>query len=156
MKNESNKIFRENLERLLIEMQTYNALANRLGVADSTLKSWMNGYRAPSLKMLDKIANTIGCASSDLIKPNAAIQNQGIYTNNSHNAFVRNLNIVFLRKQCFTVPQKLNLLNNVITDFALTSYNRKVQYKLPPLAKLDQIANELDVLAYKLLEENAA
>lgn len=67
--------------------------------------------------------------------------------------FCENLNIIFLKNQCFSIPQKLNLLNNVVTDFALQSYFRKQNYKLPTLSKLDIIADALGVSACSLLSE---
>lgn len=152
MKNHSYLNFRENLEKLL-NGKTYEELALYLDVSSSALKSWINGNRSPALKSIDKLANRIGCYSANLLRTDSNIENKGIHTNDSHHAFVKNLNIIFLKNQCFSIPQKLNLLNNIVTDFALQSYLRKKNYKLPTLSKLDLIADELSVNAYSLLSE---
>ncbi len=152
MQNHSYLNFRENLEKLL-NGKTYEELALYLDVSSSTLKSWINGNRSPALKSIDKLANKIGCYSADLLNIDADIENKNIHTNDSHYSFVKNLNIIFLQNQCFSIPQKLNLLNNVVTDFALQSYLRKKNYKLPTLSKLDLIADQLDINTYNLLLE---
>ncbi len=152
MQNHSYINFKENLE-MLLNGKSYAELAIYLGVPSSTLKSWINGNRHPTLKNIDKIANKIGCYSSDLLNTNANIKNQNMHSNDSHYSFVKNLNIIFLKNQCFSIPQKLNLLNNVVTDFALQSYFRKQNYKLPTLSKLDIIADALGVSACSLLSE---
>lgn len=152
MQNHSYINFRENLEVLLIG-KSYAELALCLYVPSSTLKSWINGNRCPTLKSIDKIANKIGCYSSDLLQVNSNIVNKNMHSNDSHYSFTKNLNIIFLKNQCFSIPQKLNLLNNVVTDFALQSYLRKQDYKLPTLSKLDIIADTLGVNASSLLSE---
>lgn len=154
MKNNSSLVFRDNLEEMLKGKETYEELALYLDVPISTLKSWLNGNRCPSLKTLDNISNNIGCFSYELIFPKALLENKSIYLNDSHSAFVRNLNIIFIEKRCFTIPQKLNLLNNIITDFALQSYTRKTNFKSPTLLKLDLIADSLNIYTYELLKEN--
>lgn len=155
MENESAAVFRDNLERMLRQKAAYGKLASALDVPVSTLKSWVNGRRCPSLKALDKISNTIGCSSYELILPGAVLKNKGAALNNSRSAFVRNLNIIFIEKRCFSIPQKLNLLANGITDFALKSYMRKTNFKTPTLSKLDCIADSLNVPTYELLKERS-
>ncbi len=150
MQNHSYLNFKNNLEYLL-NGKSYSELSLYLDVPASTLKSWINGNRRPSLKRLDKLADKIGCCSSDLIRANADIRNKNITSNNSQSSFVKNLNIIFLKRQCFSLPQKLNLLNNVVTDFALQSYLRRCNHKSPTLSKLDIIADALGVDAYSLL-----
>lgn len=152
MQNHSCQNFKENLEVLLND-KSYSELAQYLNISPSTLKSWINGSRCPTLKNIDKLANKIGCYSSDLLTPKVHIINKNVHSNDSHLSFVKNLNILFLKKQCFSTPQKLALLNNTITDFALQSYLRKQDYRLPTLSKLDVIANELGIPTYSLLLE---
>lgn len=152
MHNHSCLNFRKNLETLL-SGKSYSELALFLDVPLSTLKSWINGNRCPTLKSIDKVANKIGCNSSDLLNIDLNIVNIGMRSNDSHCLFVKNLNIIFLKNQCFSIPQKLNLLGNVVTDFALLSYLRNKDYKLPTLSKLDIIADSLGINAYSLLSE---
>lgn len=152
MPNHSYLNFRENLESLL-KGKSYSEVAIYLGVPSSTLKSWINGSRCPTLRSIDKLANRIGCYSSDLLISRFYIIDKNVHSNDSHLSFVKNLNIMFLKNQCFSTPQKLALLNNVITDFALQSYLRKQDYKLPTLSKLDVIADALGIYTYSLLLE---
>lgn len=152
MPNNSYDNFRNNLETLL-NGKSYSELALYLNVPSSTLKSWINGSRCPTLRNIDKLANRIGCYSSDLLNSEVHIIDKNVHLNDSHLSFVKNLNIIFLRNQCFSTPQKLALLNNVITDFALQSYLRKQDYKLPTLSKLDVIADALGISTYSLLLE---
>lgn len=153
MKNQSLLNFRENLESLLEIYKSYSKLALYLDVPISTLKSWINGNRCPSLKTIDKIANKIGCCSADFITAQTIIENKNMHSNSSHSTFVKNLNILFLKRQCYSMPQKLALLDNVITDFALLSYFRKHDYKYPTLTKLDLIADALNIPTCILLLE---
>lgn len=152
MPNNSYDNFRNNLETLL-NGKSYSELALYLNVPSSTLKSWINGSRCPTLRNIDKLANRIGCHSSDLLNSEVHIIDKNVHLNDSHLSFVKNLNIIFLTNQCFSTPQKLALLNNVITDFALQSYLRKQDYKLPTLSKLDVIADALGISTYSLLLE---
>lgn len=152
MLNHSYRNFKENLE-LLLNGKSYLLVALYLGVPSSTLKSWINGSRCPTLRSIDKLANRIGCYSSDLLKLEGHITDKNVHSNDSHRSFVKNLNIIFLENHCFSIPQKLSLLNNVVTDFALQSYLRKQNYKLPTLSKLDIIADALGIYTYNLLLE---
>lgn len=153
MKNNSYSKFRDNLESLLKNHKSYENLALYLGISNSTLKSWINGNRRPSLKTIDKMANKIGCYSADFITYKSRIEDKNIHTNSSHLLFVKNLNIIFLKNHCFSMPNKLSLLNNVVTDYALQSYLRKRNYKNPTLTKLDLIADALNIPTYILLSE---
>ncbi len=153
MNNHSFLNFKGNLESLLKCHKSYEDLASSLGIPNSTVKSWINGTRCPSLKTIDKMANKIGCYSVDFIIENSRIENKNIYSNFSHLLFVKNLNILFLKNHCFTIPHKLSLLDNVVTDYALQSYLRKQNYKTPTLSKLDLIADALNIPTYILLSE---
>ncbi len=153
MNNHSFLNFKGNLESLLKGHKSYENLALSLGVPNSTVKSWINGTRCPSLKTIDKIANKIGCYSADFITEDCCIENKNIHSNSSHSLFVKNLNILFLKNHCFSLPHKLSLLDNVVTDYALQSYLRKQNYKTPTLSKLDLIADALNMPTYVLLSE---
>lgn len=152
MENKSFNNFISHLENYLTEYDTYENLALFLGVSDSTLKSWLLGTRSPKLSSIDIIANRIGCYSSDLIN-NMPISDVGFHQNCSRDNFVKNINIIFIENQCFSMPQKLNLLNNSVTDYALISYLRKSNYRTPTLSKLDLIANQLNINSFELIKE---
>lgn len=152
VENNSQKILILNLEKYYNEYNSYEKLASFLGVSTNTLKSWMLGTRTPKLARIDYIANKLGCHSSDLIN-NLEIIRNGFDNNKSQENFVKNLNIIFIENQCFSMPQKLNLLNNVITDFALNSYLRSTNFRTPTIAKLDLIANQLDIKTFELIKE---
>lgn len=154
MNNQSGYVFRNNLEYLLKTHSSYEKLSFYLDVPTSTLKSWINANRVPSLKMLDKISNKLGCYSSDLLTPNYAFNEPKSCVNDSHITLVRNLSIIFINNHCFSTASKLALMDNVITDYALQSYMRNTNYKSPTLEKLDLIANALDLHTYELLKEN--
>lgn len=145
-------IFRRHLEGLLISEETYNRLALKLGVSNSCLKSWVTRQRTPSIRSIDKVANQLGCHSYQLIR-SSPIAYGNAKNNDSHISFCRNLGIIFIEQQCFSVPQKLAILNQQISDFALSSYFRTTNYKLPTLQKLDDIACALGIETYKLLFE---
>ena len=154
MNNQSGSVFRNNLEYLLKTYNSYEKLSLYLDVPASTLKSWINANRVPSLKMLGTLGNKLGCYSSDLITPNYDFKEQKTCVNNVHITLVRNLSIIFINNHCFSTASKLALMDNVITDYALQSYMRNTNYKLPTLEKLDLIANALKLHTYELLKEN--
>ncbi len=153
MHQSSAQIFRANLETLLAQSGSYDQLAQEVNVPASTVKSWINGQRSPSLKALDRLADQLGCHSFQLIMPNASLQNQNICHNDVHAALVRNLSIIFICHHCYSTAQKLSLLDHQITEFALTSYLRSSDYRLPTLSKLDTIAALLKQPPYELLKE---
>lgn len=146
-------VFKANLEQLLAQSKNYQNLAQKLNVSTSTLKSWINGLRTPSLMTLGKLADQLGCHASALVTPHSDLTDRGIHQNNVHKALVKNLNIAFLENQCYSLAQKLCLLNNEVSDFALKSYMRTSNYRLPTLSGLDQIAKALKVSSYELLKE---
>lgn len=74
---------------MLLNGKSYAELALYLDVPSSTLKSWINGNRCPTLKNIDKIANKIGCYSSDLLNINSNIANENMHSNDLHYYFVK-------------------------------------------------------------------
>ena len=96
MNNQSGCVFRNNLEYLLRTHSSYEKLSFYLDVPTSTLKSWINANRVPSLKMINKISNKLGCYSSDLLTPNYAFNEPKSCVNDSHITLVRNLSIIFI------------------------------------------------------------
>lgn len=153
MYNNSLDIFVANLEKMLSDYKTYDKLALFLGISTDTLKSWMLKTRYPKLSNLDLIANRLGCYSADLINTEI-ITNIGKYNNCCRANFVKNISIIFLDKGCYNTAQKLNLLNNVITDYMLISYMRKNNYRTPTLNNLDTIADQLNIKTYELIKES--
>ncbi len=152
MQNDSLDIFVSNLEEMLSLYESYDKLAIYLGIPTDTLKSWILKTRCPKLSNLDLIANKLGCYSADLIRPKNII-NSGKYDNFSRMNFVKNINIIFIEKGCYNTAQKLNLLNNVITDHMLISYMRKNDYRTPTLTTLDNIADQLNIKTFELIKE---
>ncbi len=152
---DSAQIFRANLEQLLTQYGNYENLAQKLEVPISTLKSWINGLRTPSLKAIARLANRLGCHASALIMPYSNLKDQGIHHNDTHKALVQNLNIIFIDKQCYSLAQKLFLLDNEVSEFTLMSYMRNSNYRLPTLSGLDRIAEILQVSACDLLKEES-
>lgn len=153
MQNDSLSVFVSNLEKMLTTYESYDKLALYIGVPTDTLKSWMLKTRTPKLSNLDIIANKLGCNSYDLINTDP-IKNIGNYTNNSRECFVRNIKIIFTERGCYNLPQQLNLLNNVITDYMLISYLRKSNYRTPTLKNLDKIADQLNLTTFELIKED--
>ena len=152
MPNNSINIFVSHLEELLLECGSYKKLSEMLNLPESSLKCWMLYKRTPKLSTLDTIAAELNCTTSDLLNP-APLNRNGTNTNTSRENFVKNLNIYFVKKGCYSIPQKLYLLNNVISDCTLISYFRTNDYRVPTLKKLDAIANALKITSYELLME---
>lgn len=154
MQNDSLSIFVSHLEEMLITRKTYDELALYLGISTDTLKSWMLKTRSPKLLSLDAIANSLGCYSCDLINP-PPIKNYGKYNNDARNCFVKNIKIIFTENACYNSIQRINLLNNIITEDMLKSYLRNSYYRTPNLKTLDNIANQLSLKTFELIKEDA-
>jgi len=145
------KIFFEHLEGFLYECETYKKTAERLGVSESCVKSWRTNKRTPNIRSLDKIANHIGCVTYQLIRNHYPIEYGNYRHNDSHIALRKNLETLFIKHQCFSMPQKLSLLHNQVSDLMLISYLRTKNNRLPSLENLDAMAQALGVKTYKLL-----
>jgi len=148
---EAHKIFCEHLERFLYDFQTYKNTAIKLGISESCLKSWLTGRRIPSIRSLDRFANHIGCSTYQLIKNRFPLESGNSVYNDSHISFRKNLETIFIERQCFSLSQKLSLLKNQITDFMLISYLRTKNYRLPTLVNLEIMAQALDLETHNLL-----
>jgi len=153
VQNDSLSIFVLHLEEMLTIYKTYDKLALYLGISTDTLKSWILKTRSPKLSNLDAIANRLGCYSCDLIDPHP-IKNYGKYDNDARNCFVKNIKIIFTENACYNLIQRLNLLNNIITDHMLISYLRNLNYRTPNLKILDNIANQLSMKTFELIKED--
>lgn len=152
MPNNSINIFVSHLEELLFECGTYKKLSELLNLPESSIKCWILHKRIPKLSTLDIIALKLNCTTSDLLNP-APLNRNGTNTKPSRDIFVKNLNIFFVNKGCYSIPQKLYLIDNVISDFTLISYLRTQNYRVPTLEKLDAIADALNIQSYELLME---
>ena len=152
MPNNSLDIFVSHLEELLLDCGTYKNLSELLNLPESSLKCWILHKRTPKLSTLDIIASKLNCTTSDLLNP-ATLNRNGTNTNSSRDNFVKNLNICFVNRGCYSIPQKLYLIDNVINDFTLISYFRVQNYRTPTLEKLDAIADALNIQSYELLME---
>ncbi len=156
MKNQSFFVFQQKLNEWYLSSSSYHELALHLQVNESTLKGWLSGSRHPTIKRLDQIADQLGCFTHELICPHSPILfHKNPRKNHSHHAFSQNLGIIFNQKGCYRTVQKLTLLEGLVTDFALQSYLREQNYRLPTLKKLDQIADVLQMEAYLLLQERS-
>lgn len=47
---------------------TQKALANRMGIAQSTVAMWESGENAPRAKKLQELAHVLGCTVDDLFR----------------------------------------------------------------------------------------
>jgi len=149
--NEADKIFCEHLERFLYDFQTHKKTAEKLGVSESSLKSWLAGKRTPSIRSLDRIANRIGCSTYQFIKNYYPLEYGKPIHNDAHIPLRKNLETIFIERQCFSLSQKLALLQNQISDLKLISYLRVRNNRLPTLANLEVMAQALGLETYKLL-----
>ena len=152
MPNDSIDIFVTHLEELLLECGSYRKMSQVLNLPESSLKCWILRKRTPKLSTLDVIASKLNCTTSDLLNP-VPLNRNGTNTKSSRDIFVQNLNIFFVNKGCYSIPQKLYLIDNVVSDFTLNSYFRSNDYRVPTLKKLDEIADALDTNTYELLME---
>lgn len=155
MKNESNKLFTANLIKLYQQMgyNSVNDMATDFCIPVGTLKCWISGNRSPKLASMNDIANKLGCYAFNLIKADGNFENLGIHNNNVHKAFTQQLQIAFINRQAKSYLNKLYLLDNVISYDTLVSYLRPVNYRLPTLRTLDQIADALNINSYELIKE---
>ena len=147
----ADKIFREHLERFLYDFQNHKAVAEKLCVSESSLKSWLAGRRTPSIRSLDRVANNIGCSTYQLLKGCFPLKYGKSAHNNAHIPLRKNLEAIFIEHQRFSLPQKLSLLQNQISDLMLISYLRPRNNRLPTLMNLEAMAQALGIEAYKLL-----
>lgn len=152
MKNDSIQIFISNINKDLLIYKTYSNLADFYGVSESSIKTWMNGRRNPKLQTLESISKKTKRPVFSFICNNE-IPSIAYVDDNIHSIFLSNLKIFFMEKQAFKINQQLTLLQYSVSDFALRSYIRKENYKLPPLITLDRIADALEIPTYILLKE---
>lgn len=148
-------IFVDNINRIakFYNLKNYREIAYYLGVKEDALKRWQNKSRSPSLKKIDEIGDRIHCHSYSLLQKDGDlfIEIEGV-NNNSRNALLSNLREYFLKKGRFSWSEKAALFYGFVSEDALKSYFRENNYKLPPLSKLDEMAEALGKPAYELIK----
>lgn len=129
-------------------------MANYLSVTEDALKRWQNKSRSPSLKKIDEIGDRIKCYSYSLLQKNGElfVEIESI-KNNSRNALLSNLREYFMQYGRFSWNDKAALFYGFISEDVLKSYFREENYKMPPLNKLDEMAEALGKPAYELIKE---
>lgn len=156
MKNNSKKIFVENLECIYKKKQctSLKEMAELLNVSVGTLKCWKTGNRMPRLTNLDAIANELGCYTYQLLAPCGDFNNIGIYHNDIHKVFSTNLKIIFIERQAVSNAHKWAALNQIVSFDTVVSYLRPENYRLPSLNTLDKIADQFDMKTFELIKED--
>lgn len=148
-------IFIDNVDRLAAHynLNTYREIAGLLHVTEDSLKHWKNKTRCPSLKKIDQIGDIIGCNSYALIQKDGDVFTEmELVRNNSREILVRNLKEYFLQKGKFSWNDKTALFYGFVSENALKSYFREENYKVPPLKKLDEMAETLGKPTYELIK----
>lgn len=148
-------VFISNIDKLAARhnLNTYREIAEFLHVTEDSLKHWKSKTRCPSLKRIDQISDRIGCRSYALIQKNGEIfAKMELVRNNSREILVKNLKGYFLKKSKFSWNDKTALFYDFVSEDALKSYFRIENYKVPPLKKLDEMAEALGVPTYELIK----
>lgn len=146
----------ENIDRLALHynLTTYKEIADFLNVSEDALKHWKNKSRCPSLLTVDQIGDTIGCYSYALLQKNGDIfANIELIENASREKLIKNLQAIFLQEGKFTWSDKSALFYGFVSEDNLKSYFRKKNYKVPPLKRLEEMAEALGMPVYELLKE---
>jgi len=150
-------IIMENINRLAesYNLLKYSELANHLGISESSLKQWESNSRTPTLNKLDCICDKLSIPTYILLQKDAELDVDYNYTkNNSREVLIKNLEDVFLTKGCFSWRSKTALFYGFVSEDMLKSYFRKINYRIPPLKKLDEMAEALGVPTYQLIKED--
>lgn len=145
----------ENLDRISQRngLNGYKELADYIGIKESTLRCWKSMLRCPSLKQIDNICDNMNLQSYVLIKPNSDLLVEAEFQkNNSRLKMLDYLQRYFLKYGRFTWNDKAALFYGFVSEDALKSYFRTINYKTPPLNKLDEMAEALGVPAYELIK----
>lgn len=67
---EYGKVIAKNLKRLLYEKdKTQTEMARELGIAKTTVNSWMRGERTPKYQTIDLLCEYFGCKRNDILEP---------------------------------------------------------------------------------------
>lgn len=153
------KNFRENINlyREHLGCPTGDALAAALGTSPGTLRCWLAGQRAVSLGGLDALGNHLRVPAHALIEKGAhlATRSLGPRENRSGEALAGNLRQIFILRTRVTWGEREALFFGQISTPALMSYLRNTGGRLPPLEKLDLMAECLGVEVHLLIKEDA-
>lgn len=64
------KIFSRNLRSIMYNKEiTQSQMSTEMGIAKTTISSWMNGKRVPKMEKIDLLCNYLGCTRTDLMEP---------------------------------------------------------------------------------------
>lgn len=64
------KIFSRNLRAIMYNREiTQVQMSNELGIAKTTISSWMNGKRVPKMEKIDLLCSYLNCTRTDLMEP---------------------------------------------------------------------------------------
>ena len=147
----------ENINRLADRnnLLKYDEIADFLKISKSSLKQWESKLRTPTLRKLDYICNILAIPTYILLQKNADFDIDYNFTNNnSREVFIKNLEDFFVIKGCFSWRNKTALFFNFVSEDMLKSYFRKINYRIPPLKRLDEMAEALGIPTYQLIKED--
>ena len=132
----------------------YSDLSSVLNVNCNTLKGWMTHRKHPRLSTLDSIADTLQIRTSELLNPDFDI-NTAIRESNNHSAvnFRRNLQLVFIHRNCSSWNSRVTLFYGFISIDSLKAFFRNNHPNSPSLLQLGHIASALGVKPYELIAE---
>ena len=150
-------IFVENINRIANYycLNTYSEIAKFLDVTEYSVKHWQNKTRSPSLKKIDELSDRIGCPSYTLLQRDGKIFAEVEFiNNNSRKILIKNLQEIFLETGRFSWNDKTALFYGFVSEDVLKSYFREKNYKVPPLKKLDDMAEALGIPTYILIKED--
>lgn len=149
-------IFVDNINRIARQynLKTYREIADYLDVTEDALKRWQNKSRSPSLKKIDEIGDRIKCYSYSLLQKDGDIFIEiDSIKNNSRNVLISNLREYFMQYGRFSWREKAALFYGFVSEDVLKSYFREENYKIPPLSKLDEMAEAIGKPTYELIKE---
>lgn len=149
-------IFIENINRIARynNLSTYRDVADYLRVTEDTLKRWQNKSRMPSLKKIDEIGDRVKCYSYSLLQKDGELFAEIEFVkNDSRRLFLSNLREYFMEYGRFSWNDKAALFYGFVSEDSLKSYFREKNYRVPPLKKLDEMAEALGKPTYELIKE---
>ena len=87
---EYGKVVAKNLKRLAYNSgKQQKEIANELGIPQSTLNTWMNGYRIPKIESVDMLAEYFGVTRNEIMLPYGMVPLETI------SAFERNIILAY-------------------------------------------------------------
>lgn len=147
----------ENINKLATKrnLLRYSDISEYLNVSESSIKQWESSSRTPTIKKLDYICDKLMIPTYILLQKDADLDANYNYTgNNSREIFIKNLEDIFMTNGCFSWRNKTALFFGFVSEDMLKSYFRKINYRVPPLKKLDEMAEALGIPTYQLIKED--